>query len=96
MKIIEAEMIHNAIMMNNYNDIVKYINNDNIDDCFLFACRRRNFKMMHYILTLYKHTKLNQAKITIKDVSRVYLTLSIFTYLKSYGIVIYKPQYIFI
>jgi hypothetical protein len=92
----EAEMVHNAIIDNNCNNIIKYINNDNIDGCFLFACRRRNFKMMHYILTLYRHTKLNPVKITIKDVSRVYLTLEVFTYLKSYGIIIFKSQYIFI
>jgi hypothetical protein len=96
MNTIEAEVIHNAIIMNNYNDVVKYINNDNIDDCFLFACRRRNFQMMHYIITLYRKTKYNPINITIKDVSRVYLTLEVFTYLKSYGIIIFKSQYIFI
>jgi len=96
MNTIEAEMVYNAIIDNNYGNVIKYINNDNIDDCFLFACRRKNFQMMHYILTLYRHTKLNPVKITINDIMRVYLTLPIFTYLKSYGIVIYKPQYIFI
>ncbi len=60
-------MVYNAIIDNNHNDVIKYITNDNIDDCFLFAYRRRNFQMMHYILTLYKHRKLNPAKITLNE-----------------------------
>ncbi len=72
-------MVYNAIIDNNHIDVIKYITNDNIDvikyitndnidDCFLFAYHRRNFQMMHYILTLYKHRKLNPAKITLNDI----------------------------